>query len=198
MNKLASFSTLFALAALASAQVNTNENAPTSTSTLAFSKDTEIAVSYRSFTTAGGAWLRQLYDKGNNGTRARKYYNEQYITGYLDGSLKVSKDIELAGNPLAAGSYKLTFRIDEDLVWHLVVLNDKSQEICAIAMNTERDDKHTASRLSIAPVAAAQGQQGNLHIHFGPLRADVAFAIGKPAAAAAPAKAPEAAAPKKN
>lgn len=180
-----------ALAALSPAQ-NTNENAPVATNALAFDKDTEVAVSYRSFTTAGGNWLRQLTDKSQGGTRARKLYNEQYITEYLKGSLKLSKDIELAGNPLAAGTYKLSFRIDDDLVWHLVVLNDKGGEICAVVMNTERDDKTAVGRLSITPVAAAEGKAGALHVHFGPLKAAVAFTVGKGAAApaAAPAKEP--------
>jgi hypothetical protein len=184
-----------ALVAGASAQSNTNENAPLATNTLAFAPDTEVSVSYASFTTAGGSWLRQLYDRGNTGAQSRKFYNEQYITSFLKGSLKLSKGTQLGGNALSAGTYKLTFRIDEDLVWHLVVLNDKSQEICAIAMNTERDDKRPASRLCITPTAAAEGKQGHLHIHFGPLQAQVPFVIGQPAAA--PAKAPEAAGAKK-
>jgi hypothetical protein len=164
-----------ALAALSPAQ-NTNENAPVATNALAFDKDSELSVSYRSFTTAGGNWLRQLTDKGQGGARA----------------LKVSKDIDLGGNPLSAGTYKLSFRIDDDLVWHLVVLNDKGGEICAVVMNTERDDKTAAGRLSITPVAAAEGRAGALHVHFGPLKAAVAFTVGKGAAApaAAPAKEP--------
>ncbi len=168
---------------------NTNENAPTSTASLAFDKEHELTVAHRSFTIAGGNWLRQLNDRGQTGKQARKFYNEQYITNYLRGSLKVSKDVELGGNPLSAGTYKLTFRIDEDLVWHLVVLTEKGdQEICAIAMVTDRDDKTANSRLSITPVAAAEGKQGTLAIHFGPLRSEVAFKLGKPPAKAAPAK----------
>ncbi len=197
MNTLANLAALCAFVAIAPAQTNTNEKAPTATHALAFDKDTEVSVSFAAFTTAGGGWLRQLNDKGAGGTQARKYYNEQYITSYLKGSLKLSKDTQLGGNALSAGSYKLTFRIDEDLVWHLVLLSDKDQEICAIAMNTERDDKHAASRLSITPIAAAEGKQGNLRVHFGPLRADVPFVVGKPATAT-PAKQPEAAGTKKD
>lgn len=197
MQTLAKLVVLSLLVSLAPAQRNSNDTAPTATNALSFDKDTQITVSYTSFTTAGGGWLRQLYELGDVGVSSRKYYNEQYITSRLKGSLKVSQDVQLAGNPLTAGSYKLTFRIDQDLVWHLVVLSDKDQEICAIAMNTERDDKHAANRLSITPVAAAEGKQGSLHIHFGPLHADVPFTVGK-AAAAAPAKKPEAAGAKKN
>ncbi|HLU38419.1 MAG TPA: hypothetical protein VK081_03485 [Planctomycetota bacterium] len=187
MNLLPRFLLPCALAVGAAAQ-NTNENAPAATNRLAFDRDTSIEVSYASFTTAGGNWLRQLYAEGEAGKQARKFYNERYITAFLKGALKVSKDIELGGNPLAAGTYKLTFRIDEDLVWHLVVRNDKDQEVCAIAMNTERDDKRVASRLWIAPIAAPEGKQGTLHIHFGPLTADVAFTVGTKQPAKAPAK----------
>lgn len=188
MKTLASLTASLLLFAALPAQ-NTNENAPTSTSSLAFDKEHELTVSYRSFTIAGGNWVRQLNDRGATGKQARKFYNEQYITQYLRGSLKANKDLELGGNSLSAGTYKLTFRIDEDLVWHLVVMNEKGdQEICAIAMVTERDDKTAAARLSITPVAAAEGKQGSLAIHFGPLRSAVAFKVGKPPAKAAPKK----------
>lgn len=181
-----------AFAALLPAQ-NTNDAAPTATAALAFDKDTELTVSYRSFTTAGGNWLRQLTDKGQGGSRARKFYNEQYITEYLKGSLKLSKDVELGGTPLTAGTYKLSFRIDDDLVWHLVILNDKGAEVAAVVMNTERDDKTATNRLRITPMAAAKGQEGHLEVHFGPLKAAIAFKVGKAAAApAAPAEAKDA------
>ncbi|MEZ5964417.1 MAG: hypothetical protein R3F56_11275 [Planctomycetota bacterium] len=170
-----------ALAASISAQ-NSNDNAPTATNALAFDKDTKVTVSYASFTTAGGNWLHQLYAKGDNGARARKFYNEQYVTGKLAGSLELSKDIELAGNPLVAGTYKFTFRIDEDLVWQMVVMNGKGQEVCVATMNTERDDKHPVSRLTITPVAGPEGKAGNLNIRFGPLAADIAFKVAASAA----------------
>lgn len=192
MKALAYLVAACALVALAPAQ-NTNDNAPVASNTLAFDKDTKVTVSYASFTTAGGNWLRQLYTQGEAGARGRKFYNEQYITSHLAGSLEISKDIDLAGNPLTAGSYKITFRIDEDLVWHLVVMNQKSQEICAVVMNTERDDKRPISRLTITPLAAPQGKAGNLNIRFGPLQADIAFKVGT----AAPAKKAEAPAGKK-
>lgn len=161
---------------------NSNDNAPVATNALAFDKDTKVTVTYASFTTAGGGWLQQLYATNDTGARARKFYNEQYITGKLAGSLELSKEVSLAGNPLTAGTYKFTFRIDEDLVWQLVVMNAKGQEVCAVTMNTSRDDKHAVNRLSIAPVAAAQGKAGSLAIRFGPLAADVAFTVGGEAA----------------
>lgn len=183
------FATLAAaglLCSLAPAQ-NTNDNAPVATHSLAFDKETKITVSYASFTTAGGNWLRALYAKGEGGSRARRLYNEQYTPSRLAGSVELSKDVQLGGNPLAAGTYKFTFRIDEDTVWHLVVLNQKGQEICAVVMNTERDDKRPVGRLTITPVAGAEGKAGNLDIRFGPLRAEVPFevvaAAKKPAAA---------------
>jgi hypothetical protein len=175
-------SLLWALPALATAQ-NTNDNAPVATNVLAFDSDTKITVSYASFTTAGNNWLRGLYAKGEAGAQARKGYNERYIPGRLAGKLELSKDVELAGNPLAAGAYKFTFKIDEDLVWNLVVMNDKGDEICSIAMNTERDDKRPASRLTITPIAAAEGKAGSLDVRFGPLHADVAFKVGATPAA---------------
>jgi len=169
------------LAALAHAQ-NSNDNAPTASNSLAFDKETRITVSYASFTTAGGNWLQQLYAKGEAGARARKGYNEQYIPSKLAGSLELSKDVALAGNALTAGTYKFTFRIDDDLVWHLVVQNQKGQDICDVVMNTERDDKRQVSRLSVTPIAAAEGKAGHLEVRFGPLRADVEFKVGLPAA----------------
>lgn len=183
MQTLAKIVAACALVALAPAQ-NSNDNAPTATHSLAFDKDTKVAVTYASFTTSGGGWLSGLYAQGDAGARMRKGYNEQYITKQLKGSLELSKDVQLAGNPLTAGTYKFTFKIDEDLVWNLIVMNQKGDEICTIAMNTERDDKRPVSRLSITPIAAAEGKAGNLNIRFGPLQADVAFTV----AAAAPAK----------
>lgn len=168
---------------------NTNESAPMASSSLTFDKEHDLTIAYRSFTIAGGNWLRQLNDRGANGKQARKYYNEQYITNYLRGSLKVTKDVELGGNPLSAGTYKVTFRIDDDLVWHFVVLTEKGdQEICAIAMVTDRDDKTASARLSITPVADAEGKQGKLAIHFGPLKSEIAFKLGKPPAKVPPKK----------
>lgn len=184
--------TLLASAAIASLAVlgpaqNTNEQAPTASNSLSFEDGSAIAIAYRSFTVAGGNWLNALHDQGERGQRTRKFYNEQYITGFLKGSLKLATDMTLGGNPVAKGEYGFTFRIDDDLVWHLVVL-DGDEEVAKIALETESDENDRSARLVITPIAAAEGSKGHIKIHFGPLQAKVDFAAGSQAEEASAGK----------
>lgn len=177
--------TVLSLAVPLAAQGNTNERAPTATNKLEFDGGAAVSVSYRSLTLAGGQSLKRLMTKGKEGDRIREFYNTQYLPNFLHGKLEVGADVELGGQTLAKGSYGMTFRIDSDVVWHLVLTNAAGAEVCAVALDTSEDASSKAKRLVIQPVAADEDGSGQLQLQFGSLVAQVPFKIVKKAAPAA-------------
>jgi len=175
---------LIILAALAVAPAttlsaqNTNQDAPRATHKLEFGGDAplSLSVSYQQLSLAGGQSLKSLTSKGPRGDAIRKFYNEQYLPNFLKGKLVTEQAMGLQGKPLAAGSYGFTFRIDDELKWHLVISSD-DEDVLVLPLNPDDRGGSPARRLTVEPIAANDDQpQGHLVIRYGQLFARVPFA----------------------
>ena len=158
---------------------NTNEDAPEASNTLVFADETKIEISYRQLTLAGGRNLKTLMSKGVQGDSARKYYNEQYLPAFLDGSIELTSAIALGQQEVKKGVYGFTFRLDGELTW-LFVLTKGPKDVCDIALEAETNKRKQAKRLIVQPIATADDEtEGFLSIRYGPLSAKVPFSPSK-------------------
>lgn len=159
---------------------NTNTDAPKAKHSLAFSNGNEIEISYQQLRLAGGQSLKNLMSKSAAGDQFRQFYNTQYLPGTLNGKLVVNQPIVLGKQALKAGSYGFTFRIDGELVWHFVINDSDDEEICAIALEADKDRAGVAKRLVVEPIATSNEEAtGYLEIRYGPLFCKMGFEPGQ-------------------
>lgn len=189
MNSLTILVTLSLGLATALPAQNTNEDAPRATHKIEFGGDPQdlggadvvmplsLSISYQQLSLAGGQSLKSLTAKGPRGAAYRKFYNEQYLPNFLKGKLTTQQAMTLQGKEVPAGSYSFTFRIDDDLNWHLVV-SEGDAETCSVALDPAKQLRVTSSRLTIEPVATSDEQaKGYFEVRYGPLFARLPFAV---------------------
>ena len=157
---------------------NSNDNSPRASHRLELASGVKMGVSYCQLTVGGGRNFRSLIRKGDAGDRMRQFYNSRYLPQYLDGALELSVPMTLGGETLPAGSYGFTFRVDNELTWHLVVTgDDKEVAVVPLATSTADSKADNTSRLVVMPIATSDtGLAGQLEIRFGPLQARLPFA----------------------
>ena len=178
MRRIPLFFAAAALAAVLPAQ-NTNQDAPRAVHNVVWPNGTSLTVSYNQLTLAQGKSLEALMTKGERGAGMRAFYNDRYLPGTLAGKIEVSVPITLADHELAAGTYGFTFRIDEDLVWHLIVNDAKDKPVAKVALKTDQKAAK-AERLVVQPIPTTPRKaEGKLEIRYGPLSTYLPF--GAPA-----------------
>jgi hypothetical protein len=151
-----------------------------STNRLEFQSGAVLEISYRPIDFGSGATLGNLMSKEERGAGMRSMFNERGFKSQIAGKLTVATPTEIAGNEVEAGAYNLSFRIDDDLVWYLVVLTAADEEIFAAALDVEENEDAAPSRLSIRPLASNNDEAtGSLEIRFGKLAAAVEFKAGE-------------------
>jgi len=149
---------------------------PRSTNSLEFADGGKVEVSYNQINLGGGITLQNLMARSEIGTRVRQIFNERAFMGRIAGRLTVATSTEIAGNALEPGAYQLSFRIDEQLAWSLVVLTPGGEEVFAAPLDTRRSDAGSAKRLVIRPSATDNKKgAGQLEIRFGELSASAGF-----------------------
>ncbi len=198
MNTTLSTIAFAALAATISAQ-NTNQDAPFAHNILAYESGAKIHISYRQFTFAKGQTFEALAS-GKAPAASLAFLNDRYIPGVLDGRIELTANATIAEIDLEAGKYRFSFRIDEDAIWNLEIYTDtgkksdgklweaengwwtQEDKIASIALDTLENAAGKVDRLTIAPMASIETNKGagNLRIDFGPVTAEVPFALAKP------------------
>ena len=155
---------------------NTNVASPRVVSTLKHG-DAMVQVAYNELQLAGGRSLKQLLSK--EGGRARAFYNDNYLPSQLDGSFKTSMPISIGDASLDKGEYGFTFRIDDDLKWHMIV-NSGDKQVANVPLPSETDGSAMADRLVVAPRPTnGNAMKGVLMIHYGPLSIELQMAPAK-------------------
>ena len=144
-------------------------------SSLTFRSGAKIAVAHNFLDLAQGVTLKNILDKGPEGKRYRDFFNADGFTSRIAGALHLGKAGKIGEHDLDAGKYVLTFKVDEDLVWHGVILNGDKEEICSSPMKT-KEVKGSSQHLVMRPIAADNKTgKGHLEIHFGHLVAHLPF-----------------------
>ena len=167
---------LTALCVAGLSTVLASQGPPRSTNSLEFQTGGKLEVSYNHIDVAAGATLETLMSKNDRGAGMRRMFNEQFFKSRIEGQLTVDTLTEIAGNELDPGTYSLNCRIDDDLIWYMVVLTEDDEEIFSTALAVEEDEKHSSGRLVIRPLAEDNAERtGVLEIRFGKLAAEVAF-----------------------
>lgn len=153
-----------------------SQGPPRSTNSVEFQSGGAIEVAYDHIDVAAGATLDTLMSKSEQGAGLRQIFNQRAFKDKIKGKLTVDTLTEIAGNELDAGTYNLNFRIDDDLIWYMVVLSEDDEEIFSATLAVEKDEKHSSGRLVIRPLAEDNADRtGNLEIRFGKLAAQVTF-----------------------
>ena len=153
--------------------------APKATNSLDFDNGSKISVSFRQINVAEGVTIKTLMAEGEEGDNYRKYFNDQGFTNAIGGTMKLNETSEINGNLLDSGSYRLTFRIDEDRIWYLVILTKKDEEVVSIVLDVTEDEENASKRLGLRPTATNNRKaEGNLAIRFGSMTASVPFRTG--------------------
>lgn len=166
------------LTALCALAIGAALSAQTSTNSLEFRHGGAVTVSHAHLDLARGETLGRLMADGEEATRFRQFFNENGFTSRIRGTLELSHTTELAGTELDAGNYKLSFHIDEDRMWYLVVLSDGGDEIFRQILDVKEDDSDQLKRLVIRPVATDNAKgKGQMNIGFGSLHAMVPMAV---------------------
>lgn len=149
---------------------------PRTTNTLEFAHGGKLEVSYNQIDLGKGVTLDNLMAKNELGSRMRQIFNERGFKGQIAGKIEVATRTTLAGDELDPGTYNLSFRIDDDLIWHLVVLTEDDEEIFAAALDTSNVEDRSSGRLVLRPLAADNKKgTGTLELRFGKLSAAVNF-----------------------
>jgi hypothetical protein len=161
------------LPGLAQVTGSSNRNAPKINQTIAFGGET-IEVSYTSITWGEGQWAAQLE---NEATRAAA---RERINGNADktpmGALKCSAAIAIGTQKVAAGSYKLEFRLDESFKWQLVLVGDAATVTCPLEMKTVDEER---KRLHVGLGAGEKDFTAELAIGFGKSRCKLPVTLEK-------------------
>ncbi len=153
---------------------NANEDAPVVTASIAHNGET-LTVSYNQLMLSGGRSLKALLSKGERGDGTRSFYNERYLPSRLAGQFNATTAVTLGGKTVPAGLHRFTFRIDNDLQWHFVVL-EGDNEMFAVPLSADTDGKAMADRLIVQPVGSSETEgAGFLAIQYGPLQSKLPF-----------------------
>jgi len=155
-----------------------SQGPPRSTNTLEFQSGGKLEIAYNQIDLGAGATLETLTSETEQGAGMRRMFNDRVFKSRIAGELTVDTLTVVAGNELDAGTYTLNFRIDEDLIWFLVVSTEDDEEIFSTTLAVEKDEKHSSGRLVIRPLAEDNAERtGNLEIRFGVLAAQVSIQI---------------------
>ena len=152
--------------------------AQTATNSIEFRHGGTISISYRALDLAQGTTLAQLMSTEEEAARFREFFNERGFLDRIRGTLELSHTTELAGTELDPGKYRLSFRIDDDLMWYLVILSEDGEEISTTILDVQTRDASRYNRLFLQPVATDNAKgKGQLEIRFGKLDATVDLAV---------------------
>lgn len=159
------------LAAPTSAQKmgSKNRDAPKVTQSIAFANGSKIEISY--FAIAQGAYLDNMLKADGKSYRTR--FNSMAERAPL-GKLSVSKDTMIGGHKVAAGDYKLSFTISEEMKFSMS-LTPKSGDAVKLPVDTGEAASKTA-RMSIQLTPAEDAKHATLAVVYGKL--NCSFAVG--------------------
>lgn len=98
-----------------------NSNAPTVEQSIEIG-DMSVAVNYTSISFGSGMWAKSLESDASK-SRMRDRINQTATSSPL-GSFETDEDVMVGGQKVAAGDYKLCFKLDDGFKWQLVLFND--------------------------------------------------------------------------
>ena len=164
---------LLSLPLMAQRTGHSNTNAPTVAQSIKLGDKGTVELTYTSITWAGGRWAAQLENEATR-ARMRDIINEAAALEPL-GSLVASVDLAIGQQRVAAGSYKLTFLLDEQYQWQIVLANDGGSTTLALPLQA---NPLKSQRLILALLAGDEDFTARLFIAFGDKAGNIPIAIG--------------------
>lgn len=175
MKKFLSFALAAALCAPAFAQKmgSSNSSAPSVEQTV-MAGDAKMSLNYTSITWADGKTMTALMDK-EKGARARGRVNSSAKDSPL-GTFTTSVDVTCGDLKLAAGEYKVSFTISDNLEWEINFTGKETQTMKLPLMDSGQENK----RLMMC-MYAGDSEGAGVYVAFGKQMCLLNFAPAKKA-----------------
>lgn len=143
---------------------HSNTHAPVIGQTLDMGGKAKIKLSYTAITWASGTWAAALQDPAKRG-RMRERINAAADSDPL-GSFAIDKPLRIGGKLVAAGKYKLAFKLNERFRWQVVLVSKKKNATRSITVRFGKAPQ-ASKRLTLNLEAGDANFTARLEITFG-------------------------------
>ena len=141
---------------------SSNNNAPTIEQKIDLGQTGTLELTYTGITFGQGAWASALKDEKRR-ERMRTRINSTADTNPL-GSFSFSKSVMIGETSVAAGDYKLAFKLNDAYEWELVLAGSDSSTSVPLTMT---DNPEPSKRLVISLYAGDEDFTAGLYLAFG-------------------------------
>ncbi len=163
--------------AVAQQMGSTNRNAPTVEQKVSYPNGLAVTLNYTSITWAAGNWAKVLEDQSRRDA-ARKRYNDSAENSPL-GTFATKTDITVGGQSVAAGEYKLMFKLDDQFAWTIVLKSDSSTITVPLQLMDGGGEGQEHQRLVLALYASGTKAAG-IYLGFGNKMGMIDISAGAP------------------
>ena len=147
--------------ALAQKMGGTNTNAPDIQQSIQLGKRGRIAISYQAITWSGGRWAKALQDETTRDAMRNRI--NAAAKEFPLGSLETDRDLNIGQGSIPAGRYALSFQLDENFAWQLVLGSEKTYSFDLPLANSSKVMK----RLTLHLDAGEEDFTASLTVAFG-------------------------------
>lgn len=153
---------LFAADAAAQRMGSSNANAPRIEQVIDLGTTGKVRLNYIAITWGKGQWARALENEETR-ERVRDRINRAADQAPL-GSFECTQDVLVGGVLVPAGDYALSFQLDEEFRWQMVLSSEENTVRIPLAL---QDNPQPSKRLVCALYAGDEDFTGGIYLAFG-------------------------------